>query len=101
MDKAMQIVSERIYGKLSVPELAAAVNVSVSQLTALFRNYLGTTPAKYITHIRLEESKLLLNRKQLSVGEISELLGYASIQHFSKQFHAWFGYTPSDCAKRE
>ncbi len=95
LDKAMQIVSARIYGKLSVSNLAASVNVSTSQLTSLFKDYLGTTPAKYITHIRLEESKNLLNEKKLSIGEIAELLGYASIQHYSRQFHDWFGCSPS------
>ena len=95
LDKAMQTVSERIYGKLSVSDLAAEVNVSVSQLTILFRTYLGMSPAKYITHIRLEESKNMLSQGKMSVGEISELLGYASMQHYSKQFRDWFGMPPS------
>lgn len=100
LDQAMQIVSEKIYGKFTVCDLAAAVNVSTSQLTALFKDYLGMTPAKYITHIRLEESKNLLAERKLSVGEIADLLGYASIQHYSKQFRDWFGCTPSAYARR-
>ena len=101
LDKAMQTVSEGIYGKLTVNDLAAAVNVSSSQLTVLFRNYLGMTPAKYITHIRLEESKSFLSEKKMSIGEIAELLGYASVQHYSKQFRNWFGCTPSTYANRK
>ena len=101
LDQAMRIVSEKIYGKYTVCDLAAAVNVSTSQLTALFKDYLATTPAKYITRIRLEESKNLLAERKLSVGEIADLLGYASIQHYSKQFRDWFGCTPSAYARRE
>ena len=100
LDKAMQTVSEGIYGKLTVNGLASAVNVSPSQLTALFRSYLGMTPAKYITHIRLEESKGLLSEKKLSIGEIAELLGYASVQHYSAQFRNWYGCAPSSFAGR-
>ena len=100
LDQAMQLVSEKIYGKFTVCDLAAAVNVSTSQLTALFKDYLGMTPAKYITHIRLEESKNLLAERKLSIGEIADLLGYASIQHYSKQFRDWFGCTPSAYARR-
>ena len=100
LDKAMQTVSERIYDKLSVNDLAAAVNVSTSQLTALFRTYLGMTPAKYITHIRLEESKSLLSEKKMSISEIADLLHYASVQHYSKQVRDWFGCTPSAFANR-
>ena len=101
LDKAMQTVSEGIYGKLTVSDLAAAVNVSTSQLTALFKTYLGMPPAKYITHIRLEESKSLLSEKKMGIGEIAELLGYASVQHYSKQFRNWFGSTPSSYANRK
>ena len=101
LDQAMQIVSERIYGKLSVSDLAAEVNVSASQLTILFRTYLGMSPAKYITHIRLEESKNMLSQGQMGIGEIAELLGYASVQHYSKQFRDWFGMTPSSFADRK
>ena len=100
LDKAMQTVSEGIYGKLTVNGLASAVNVSPSQLTALFRSYLGMTPAKYITHIRLEESKGLLSEKKLSIGEIAELLGYASVQHYSAQFRNWYGCAPSSFVDR-
>lgn len=95
LDKAMQTVSERIYGRLTVSDLAAAVNVSTSQLTTLFKTYLGMAPAKYITHIRLEESKSLLSEKKMSIGEIADILGYASVQHYSKQFRSWFGCAPS------
>ena len=95
LDKAMQTVSEGIYRKLTVSDLAAAVNVSTSQLTVLFKSYLRMTPAKYITHIRLEESKILLSEKKMSIGEIADILGYASIQHYSRQFHDWFGCAPS------
>ena len=100
LNKAMQTVSEGIYGKLTVSDLAAAVNVSTSQLTALFKTYLGMAPAKYITHIRLEESKSLLSEQNMSIGEIADLLGYASVQHYSKQFHSWFGCAPSLYANR-
>lgn len=101
IDKAIQYISEKIYGKLTVSDLAAAVNVSTSQLTSLFQTYLGVAPAKYITKIRLEESKILLGSKHMGVGEVASRLGYSSIQHFSKQFHAWFGTSPSSYIKKK
>ena len=100
LGKAMQTVSERIYTKLTVSDLAASVNVSTSQLSFVFKTYLGIAPAKYITHIRLEESKKLLSEKKLSIAKIADCLGYASIQHFSKQFHNWFGCAPSAYLKK-
>lgn len=99
LDKALQIVAGEYRRKLTVSELAAAVNVSTSQLTVLFQTHLGTSPAKYITRIRLEESKALLLSHQMSIGEIADYLGYSSIQHYSKQFRDWFGCSPTSFAK--
>ena len=99
INRALQTVSSQIYSKLTVPALAAAVNVSTSQLSSLFQTYLGIAPAKYITKIRLEESKLLLASRQMSIGEVAASLGYSSIQHFTKQFHLWYGCTPSAYVK--
>lgn len=100
VDKAMQTVSARIHERLSVPELAAAVNVSQTHLTNLFQRYLGVSPAKYITRIRVEECKALLSRGDRSVGEIAESMGYSSIPHFCKQFRQWTGLSPAAFARQ-
>lgn len=100
IDKAMQTVSARIRERLSVAELAAAVNVSQTHLTNLFQRYLGVAPAKYITRIRVEECKALLTRGELSVGEIAQRMGYSSIPHFCKQFRQWTGLSPTAFARQ-
>ena len=100
IDKAMQAVSANIQGRYSVPELAAAVNVSQTHLTNLFQLYLGMSPAKYITRIRVEECKRLLSSGELSVGEIAEMMGYSSIPHFCKQFRQWTGGSPAGFARQ-
>ena len=99
LDKSLRIVAKEYRQKLTVSALASAVNVSTSQLTVLFQTHLGISPAKYITRIRLEESKALLLSQQMSIGEIADYLGYSSIQHFSKQFRDWFGCSPTSFAK--
>lgn len=100
IDKAMQAVSANIRGKYTVPELAAAVNVSQTHLTNLFQQYLGMSPAKYITRIRIEECKQLLMGGELSVGEIADMMGYAGVPHFCKQFRQWTGLSPAGFARQ-
>lgn len=100
IEKAMQAVSANIRGRYSVPELASAVNVSQTHLTNLFQMYLGMSPAKYITRIRVEECKQLLSSGELSVGEIAEMMGYSSIPHFCKQFRQWTGTSPAGFARQ-
>ncbi len=100
VNKAMQAVSANIRGRYSVPELAAEVNVSQTYLTNLFQRYLGMSPAKYITRIRVEECKQLLSSGELSVGEIASMMGYSSVPHFCKQFRQWTGLSPAGFARQ-
>ena len=99
IDQAMQAVSAHIRGQYTVPELAAAVSVSPTHLSNLFQRYLGMSPAKYITRIRIEECKALLSDGEMSVGEIASLMGYSSTPHFCKQFRQWTGNSPAEFAR--
>ena len=96
VDLAVQIISENIHKKLTLEELSSAVHVSVPYLYMLFQEHLGTSPGKYIAKIRIEECKVLLREQQLSMGQIAALMGYSSLQHFSRQFKAICGITPTE-----
>lgn len=97
--RAVEEISKNIKHKFAVKDLAASINVSVTYLSRLFITHLGKAPGKYITQIRLQECKALIREGELSIGEIAEQMGYASIQHFSAQFKNWFGISPSEYAK--
>ncbi|MFD1905342.1 helix-turn-helix domain-containing protein [Paenibacillus rhizoplanae] len=44
----------------------------------------------------LHEAKVLLDDHSLSVSQISGLLGYRDIAHFSRQFKRWSGQSPRE-----
>lgn len=96
VDKALQIISQNVAKRLSVPELAAAVHVSVPYLCRLFDHHLGMPPGQYITKIRIEECKLLLRQGELNMSAIAKKMGFSSVQHFSRQFRHCCGITPSE-----
>ena len=96
VDRAIQTISENIHRKLSLEELASAIHVSVPYLYMLFQDHLGTSPGKYIAKIRIEECKLLLRDRQMSMGQIAEHMGFSSLQHFSRQFRNICGMTPTE-----
>ena len=96
MDKALQIISQNVTRRLSVPELAQAVHVSVPYLCRLFDHHLGMPPGQYITKIRIEECKLLLRQGELNMSAIAKKMGFSSVQHFSRQFRHCCGITPSE-----
>lgn len=100
VSEILQTISHGISGKLSLHRLAEQAHVSVPYLYVLFDRHIGMPPGQYIMKIRIEESKLLLQQGQLSVGAIAERLGFSSIQHFSRQFKSLCGLSPTQYARQ-
>jgi YesN/AraC family two-component response regulator len=66
-------------------------------LSKIFKKYIGETPIKYITKIRINEAKLLLiNQPDLEIQKIGELVGYKDAFYFSRVFKSNVGIYPSD-----
>ena len=80
--------------KLSVI-LAEKLNADYNYLSSLFSSIEGITIEKYVILQRIERVKELIAYNELSVNEISDKLGYSSVQHLSQQFKKVTGLTPS------
>ena len=78
----------------SVAEMAALCHLSEPYFRKLFRHSMGVGPAAYRKRLRLERALAYLEFGEVSVGEISEMLGYASVSHFIKEFGQGFGISP-------
>lgn len=61
----------------------------------LFRQVYGLSAQQYRSMLKLRRAKLLLLDAALSVGQVSERLGYSSVAHFSRQFRRWAGVSPA------
>jgi len=81
---------------VSMPDLAAQVNLSQSRLRALFLRQTGMSPGRYLQAIRLRRAHLLLERTFLSVKEVMALVGYNDPSHFARDFRRHYGAAPSD-----
>ena len=84
----------------SVAEMAEMCHYSVSHFTALFRQFYRCPPGEYCRMQRLRRAAYELKNANLSVSEISDRTGFASIQQFSRAFRARFGISPSLWRKR-
>jgi len=70
------LMEERLAEDLSLAELAAAVNLSPSHFSSLFRNTAGLSPRRYLVQRRLERAQHLLRSTSLSIGEIATMAGF-------------------------
>ena len=82
-----------------MPALARQANCSVDHLIRVFRRHKGVTPWEFVIRSRIEKAANLLQCSSYSVSQIADLLGYADIYSFSKQFKAHIGQSPTQYRK--
>lgn len=75
--------------------LAEQLDQSYSYLSNLFSEVTYTSIENFIIIQKIEYTKLLLTKEELSLTEIAYKLNYSSVAHLSKQFKNTTGITPS------
>ena len=80
---------------LDVNHLKRACGVRDNSVPIQFHSAVGRPPHGYIEDRRLETACRLLADTHLKIWQISELLGYSSIQVFSRAFSRWSGQRPT------
>lgn len=100
-EQAKELLDRRLTEPVTVSETAAAVGLSASQLTRVFRARFGETPYHYLLGRRLETACLLLRSTALPVREIAFRLCFPDEHYFSSLFHRKLGLTPSDYRKSQ
>ena len=65
-------------------------------LNKLFKKETGESFSRYLTQVRMEKAKELLESGQFNVSEVSARTGYKSSQYFSITFIGYMGYSPSE-----
>ncbi|WP_310829579.1 AraC family transcriptional regulator [Paenibacillus pedocola] len=81
---------------LGVDDIAAELGISSSHCYRVFRQVFGLSPREFLSQQMLHEAKVLLDDLRLPVSQISALLGYRDIAHFSRQFKRWHGKSPRE-----
>ncbi|RMG82257.1 MAG: AraC family transcriptional regulator, partial [Bacteroidetes bacterium] len=81
---------------LDVEALAKEAAMSRVQLYRKTKALLNQTPSEYINNTRLEEAKLLLQKRMGNVSEVAFQVGFSSPKYFSTKFKEKFGVRPSE-----
>ncbi len=93
---AREILLQHISEPLTIRELSRKVAINECYLKKGFKEMFGTTIFEFFQSQRMEHAKYLLYEKGLSVTEVSALLGYSSISHFSTAFKKHTGLKPCE-----
>jgi AraC-like DNA-binding protein len=81
-------------GGPTIEQLAAKRKMSRSAFSHRFRDVTGSTPARFITHVKLGEVSRMLLQTDLKLSAIAELTGFADATHLGKVFRKRYALTP-------
>ncbi len=98
--KAREILLQHIGEPITIKALSRKVAINECYLKKGFKEIFGTTIFDFYQGQRMEHAKYLLYDKGLSVTEVSSLLGYSSISHFSTAFKKHTGLKPCELLLR-
>lgn len=96
----LQWIQENYRRDLDNETLAAHAAMSLRNFARIFKQEVGTTPARFIEQIRLEAAVKLLEENSQSVEAVARECGFQSGEHFRLTFARRFGITPGQYRAR-
>jgi two-component system response regulator YesN len=85
---------------LSLQEVAGQVHMSPAYFSRSFKEEMGESFIQYLTRLRMEKAKQLLEDPNRKTYDIAEEVGYTDYPHFAKVFKKYCGMTPTEYRKR-
>lgn len=98
--RAILVLEQHLGQVIPMESLAGRVGTSRRHLERRFKAILGVSPQKFSRDLRLRYGLWLLSYTGNSVTEIGARCGFSDTAHFSRQFRAAFGHSPSEMRKR-
>lgn len=98
--RARDILVQHIGEPITIKQLSRKVAMNECYLKKGFKEMFGATIFEFYQGQRMEHAKSLLYEKGLSVTEVSDVLGYSSISHFSTAFKKHTGLKPCELLLR-
>ena len=93
---ALNRVKHHYYEDITLDQVAEELNISVFYLSKLFRKHMGINFTEYLTQLRIDHAKHLLQEGNKSIKEVAYAVGFNSQSYFSKIFKKYTGTAPSE-----
>ena len=94
MRRACERIESDLGGKISLQQIAAEFDLSVSHFSRAFRSSTGLPPHQWLLRQRVKAAKQLMTVPDLSLSEIAISAGFANQSHFTRVFSAAVGVSP-------
>ncbi|MEW6208333.1 MAG: AraC family transcriptional regulator [Acidobacteriota bacterium] len=100
LDQAKELLHARFPERLTIAELARAVDAHPTHLARAFRRRFGCTIGEYARHLRVEFACREILKSDLPLAQIASIAGFSDQSHFSRVFKRLTGLTPCQYRSR-
>lgn len=95
-NRILKCLESHLTERLTIDQICRETLIGRSQLQKLFHKKTNCGIIDYFAHMKIVAAKQLIRDSRLNFTQISDYLGYSSVQYFSRQFKKVAGMTPSE-----
>ena len=98
--KTIAYIEKNYMYRLTLASISANVNLSSSYLCRVFKSEVGISITSYLNNLRIRKAATLIKEQDLSLKEISAMVGIDDQLYFSRLFKKCMGISPSEYGKK-
>jgi AraC-like DNA-binding protein len=92
--RVTEYIQQNLDKNLTLAELAAVVCMSPCHFARLFKGSTGVPPHRFAVRQRIARARAVLATPELSIAQISRMVGFRTPSHFTTVFRRVMGITP-------
>ena len=87
-------IQQNFTGKILLKEFGEQFHLSEKYISRYFKEHFHITVSQYVTYLRLEHAKHLLQDTNIPVTEVAMQSGYQNVSYFIRSFKKTYGMSP-------
>lgn len=95
LEKVKEYVNEHYSEEITLSDIAQNLHLNYYYLSTYFKNHTSENLTTYINRVKIEKAKQLLKESDISITEISKIVGFSDHNYFSKVFKKYVAVTPT------
>lgn len=95
LSRTLHFMKENIQNKITISDMAQALNYSESYFYRLFFKETNQAPMTYFMNMKIDYACSLLQRSEMRIYQVAMKIGFDDCYYFSRFFKKHTGYSPS------
>lgn len=96
ISQGIKLIEKDPFKDISMEEIAEICKISSSAFRRNFKKYVGKSPIQYRTDLRIKTMQFILENSNITIEDMSELLGIDNIPYIYKMFKKNVGLSPGE-----